>query len=538
MSKFNTNTLRTQVHAPITASRAEGQTTFEGAPAFRRDARSELFTLAVANMVAEHTFYENSGDRDERFERLVAKVAVEDPAWMGQFILWLRKGANMRSASLVAAVEAARAMLAAGIGGGRALVDAACQRADEPGEALAYWLSRHGRRVPMPVKRGLADAARRLYSEASALKYDAGQHTSSRMIHFGDVLELCHPRPVDYVQDALFAWLLNRRPGADRKVGGKDVSVPNVLETITQNRAMRQASAEDASVLTDTAALDAAGVRWEEQLSAAGDRVDKAQLWEAKIPTMGYAALLRNLSGFDKAGISDAAVEQVAARLADPVEVRRSRQFPFRFLTAWKALDSLRWGPALEQALGHSLANVPSLPGRTLILVDQSQSMFWSTSERSKTTLAEIAAIFASALALRAEQARLVQYGTESQVVPVRAGASLLRLAGQFHAMGGTNTAAAVDAHYAGHDRVVIVTDEQAGVNAGWIGVRVATPGELIPSHVPLYTWNLAGYEFGHEQAGADRRYVFGGLTDQAWGAIPMLEAGHNGQWPWETGAP
>src|SRR5690606_23104993 len=116
------------------------------------------------------------------------------------------------------------------------------------GEALAYWLGRHGRRVPKPVKRGLADAAQRLYSEQSALKYDAGQHTSSRTIHFGDVLELCHPRPVDNVQDALFAWLLDRRRGAGRKVGGKRVSVPNVLETLTANRAVRRASAEDATV--------------------------------------------------------------------------------------------------------------------------------------------------------------------------------------------------------------------------------------------------------------------------------------------------
>ena len=37
---------------------------------------------------------------------------------------------------------------------------------------LGYWLSTHGRNVPMPVKRGVADAARRLYTERAALRYD------------------------------------------------------------------------------------------------------------------------------------------------------------------------------------------------------------------------------------------------------------------------------------------------------------------------------------------------------------------------------
>ncbi|MEJ3751036.1 hypothetical protein WEI85_48475 [Actinomycetes bacterium KLBMP 9797] len=43
-----------------------------------------------------------------------------------------------------------------------------------------------------------------------------------------------------------------------------------------------------------------------------------------------------------------------------------------RFLSAYRAAPSLRWGYPLEQALGHSLNNIPSLPGRTLVLVDTS----------------------------------------------------------------------------------------------------------------------------------------------------------------------
>ncbi|MGW7465173.1 alpha/beta fold hydrolase [Streptomyces xantholiticus] len=41
------------------------------------------------------------------------------------------------------------------------------QRADEPGELLGYWTARYGRRIPKPVKRGIADAVQRLYDERS-----------------------------------------------------------------------------------------------------------------------------------------------------------------------------------------------------------------------------------------------------------------------------------------------------------------------------------------------------------------------------------
>ena len=56
----------------------------------------------------------------------------------------------------------------------RQVVDSVLLRADEPGELLAYWTSAYGRNIPKPVKRGVADAVRRLYNEQSLLKYDTG----------------------------------------------------------------------------------------------------------------------------------------------------------------------------------------------------------------------------------------------------------------------------------------------------------------------------------------------------------------------------
>jgi hypothetical protein len=272
--------------------------------------------------------------------------------------------------------------------------------------------------------------------------------------------------------------------------------------------------------------LASAGMTWESLAGWLQGPMD-AVAWEAVLPAMGYMARLRNLRNFDEAGVSDQVAAQVAARLADPDEVARSRQLPLRFLSAYRAAPSLRWAWALEQALQASLANVPALPGRTLVLVDRSGSMFAPLSRRSQVTRADAAAVFGVALALRAQSADLVEFGTSSRRVSLRKGASALSVADRFGNLGGTNTASAVRKHLRLHDRVVIVTDEQAW--AGWHG---ADPTAVVPQSVPVYTFNLAGYRFGHGPSGVGNRHTFGGLTDQAFAAIPLLESGRDADWP------
>jgi hypothetical protein len=198
-----------------------------------------------------------------------------------------------------------------------------------------------------------------------------------------------------------------------------------------------------------------------------------------------------------------------------------------RFFAAYRAAPSLRWAWALQRALDASLANVPALPGRTLVLVDRSGSMFGRLSARSDLTFADAAAVFGSALALRAADADLVQFGTLSSVVPVTAGESVLKVVDRLRDLGGTNTAAAIRAHYRGHDRVVIVTDEQA-----WAGHGGEEPTRAVPARVPVYTWNLVGYRHGHGPSGTGTRHTFAGLSDAAFAMIPLIEAGRQASWP------
>ena len=214
MAKFSGTTRRPRRINPTAPIRTTDQrtATFEGGEAFVRDQESELFLLAATNMVGEDTFYERADVRDARFRALVRSVTASNPTFIAGVdpttvgSAWPSTCAS-RCACASAAVVMAAEYVAAGGQGGRSVVARALQRADEPAEMLGYWFGAYGRNVPMPVKRGIADAVRRLYTERAALRYDG----LSRQIRMADVIELTHPSPRDDRQSALFRYLLDRR---------------------------------------------------------------------------------------------------------------------------------------------------------------------------------------------------------------------------------------------------------------------------------------------------------------------------------------
>jgi hypothetical protein len=69
--------------------------------------KSELFLLAVTNIVDKDTFYEAAGERDQRFRELVHAAVAADADWVARFVPWLRGTANLRSASALALALAA-----------------------------------------------------------------------------------------------------------------------------------------------------------------------------------------------------------------------------------------------------------------------------------------------------------------------------------------------------------------------------------------------------------------------------------------------
>ena len=551
MSKFNRKPVVAARAAtgPIRTVPSAGTTpqTFEGAPGASRDAKSELFLLATTSVdITADTFYERSDARVNRFVALVRHVAVEDPDWIFEFLKWLRGPGNIRTAAIVGAVEASLAMVHEGITGSRQIINAVCQRADEPGEIVAYLFATHGRRIPKPIKRGLADAVLRLYTQRALLKYD----TASHAVRFADVIELTHPIPYARTHtSSLFKYAIDRRHN-------REGLPPESLGILTDNYAVRAEVAEGYyGGLLSTSTLYTAGMTWEDALSLAGSNVPKADLWRAMIPSMAYMALLRNLRNFDEAGLSDEDVAPVIEKLTNPEEVKLSQQLPMRFLSAYRAVSNLRWAYPLEKALELSLGNVPELKGKTKILIDTSSSM---RSQLSKSELLrwDAAALFGLALARRCEDVEVYSFSWS----PEQAGAHYFpdyhlpagmvgdnptlhfpsikgesRLSaltrwgnGGFFIGGGTDTVGAVTHAVTADDaRVVILTDEQAGLSGR--GVSAA-----VPANTMLFTFNLAGYAVAQTES-SPTRITIGGLADAMFPLIPQLEARREGHWPWES---
>ncbi|HEY6020473.1 MAG TPA: TROVE domain-containing protein [Candidatus Paceibacterota bacterium] len=521
------------VKAPVgvigTKKSGKQAATFEGHEGFERKDKSALFLLAAGSLGGEDKFYESGNESTKRLVELVRKVAAKDPEWIFDFLMWLRSEGNIRTASIVGAVEAADVIskfkMPSGIA--RKMVSGVLQRADEPGEAMAYWLATRGRNVlmPKPIKRGIADGARRLYNEFSFLKYDSDRST----VRFGDVIEMVRPQPRKTPdsnwQSDLFRYAIEKRHGRDTEPGKS-------LEMIRAQIVLRRLAEHSPEALLEPEALQAAGMTWEDALSLAGQvKLDKSKVWKAILPSLGIMALIRNMRNLDEAKVSDYDVAKAIARIEDPVQIAKSRQLPFRFYSAYKAVQdiSVRWSQALDVALNLSLKNIPSLGGRTLILIDTSQSMSGGRlSGKSAMTYQEVAGLFGIALGLKGE-ADVYGWADSPFLFPMK-GTSVLKNLERYMGMNGcvgygTNLSAAIRKSYVPgkYARMVVISDMQ---------VQRYAAG-TIPTDIPCYFYNLAGYAPAAVET-TGRVYELGGLTDHTFKMIPMLEAGESGRWPWE----
>lgn len=574
MSKLNKGSRL--LTAPLQTEPTPTGFTHEGAPGFAREEKTELFMRATTVFAGEGSFYEDGIKADARANELVRKLAVQDWEWVKGFLPWLRSEANIRTMSLMLAVEAVYARAKAGLKGegARQLIDSVMLRADEPGEVTQYVLATIGH-LPRggSVKAGIADGAARLYNQTSALRYDK----PGLPMRFADVIDLVRPRPKvtprpedfegewdDHQQSKLFKYLLDERHHGDGSVDG--------LFVISARRELNKLTARERHALA-AAALDnrdgwehrkiqrAAARQWEWVLSWLGEgagnistALTERQRWELVIPWMGYMAVIRNLRNFEEAGVGKSLINKINDKIADPEEVANSRQLPFRFFSAHMNTRSVKWQASLEEALQASIQNVPVLDGRTLILIDTSGSMQAPLSQRpsKRRSTAKVpdrvdaAALFALALGIR-NVGKVDVYGFATGnffVENLGPGASLLRLtqafAGQVGRVGhGTEIEANVRRTFDSrkHTRVAIFTDMQAFPYADsnrlfWGGYSQGDVMSALPAGIPVYAWNLAGYS-NSAMATGNNRYELAGLTDASFGIMQRLEQGRSADWPW-----
>ncbi len=121
----------------------------------------------------------------------------------------------------------------------------------------------------------------------------------------------------------------------------------------------------------------------------------KPEIWEVLLPHMGLTALIRNLGNMSKVGLVvplSKATGTVLEKLGNAEELRKSRVHPLAILVAMNTYQAGRgvkgsstWNPvqqvvdALDAAFYTSFGNVRPMNKSTLLALDCSASMTWST---------------------------------------------------------------------------------------------------------------------------------------------------------------
>ncbi len=298
-----------------------------------------------------------------------------------------------------------------------------------------------------------------------------------------DVLRLARPTPADNTRRALFGWLTDKP--IERWAPATEADLP---EEVLALAAFRKAESAEAQILI----LGNMHARWD----LLADTAKGSAVWAAIARKMGPQALRMNLNTLVRHGVigpdNREMIDYVAARLADPDEIRRSRQFPYQFLAAYmNASDEVpqKIKAALHTAAEIACGNVPELPGPVVIGLDVSGSMGspvtgnrgWVGHPRSgsasKMRCVDVAALFAAAILRRNPESVVIPFDTaayEAKVDPTDSVLSLAeRLAG--YGGGGTNCSlplAAANARYANRKFAgcVLVSDQESWVGAGQNG--------------------------------------------------------------------
>lgn len=385
-----------------------------GAPAYSMDAKSKLVTQVLCSFFDEEQFYgKNTEDMTQTIKRVIAK----EPQFVSNLAVFARRVFNMRSVSHV--LTAYLAHETSGKPYVRGTIEGITLRGDDLTEVMAFYLSAFGKPIPNSLRRAIADKLV-TFDEYTLAKYK-GDNKSVKM---RDLICLCRPRPQTSKQEDLFKRCLENR-----------------LET---------------------------PLTWEAELSANGNN---AETWEKLIDSgkIGYMALLRNLRNIIKANPSN--IQQVYDIIQDSERVRKSKQLPFRFYSAYKAVADISGSKVfdvLENALESSVNNMPKLPGSTVIAVDISGSMSSPVSSNSEVKCYEIAMLLGLLANRICENSYFYTFNNRLVKQAVSSKCNILETVGVAGCNGGTNMALPFQKMIddkINADRVIILSDNMNNYN-------------------------------------------------------------------------
>lgn len=351
----------------------------EGAEAYKLSSEMELYTAVVTSSLSDK-FYETAEEQITRMSALISKC---DHKFVAQLAVYARTEMNLRSIPLFLVVELAK------IHNGDNLVSRTIEkvvlRADEIMELLIcyQWRNKSGRnksegrkklaRLSHQVQAGLQCAFNR-FDEYQFAKYNR----DNLEVKLRDALFLVHPKAKDDAQQAIFDKIVNN-----------SLETPYTWET--ELSALGQQEFE-----TPEAKQNAIKAKWEELIGSG---------------KLGYMALLRNLRNILNAEVDSDLIKDVAERLSNPHEVARSKQFPFRYLSAYRELRGNPNGntpivmDALEDSIVASAQNITGFDKNTRVLLacDVSGSMNYPISSKSSVKNYDIGIVLAMLLKNRCE---------------------------------------------------------------------------------------------------------------------------------------
>jgi len=356
-------------------------TNHEGAKAYKLTPEMELYS-AVVTASLQDQFYEKTTDKLERLRTLIAK---NDPGFVARLAVYTREKMYLRSVPLVLAVELARTHKGDNLVS--RMTGRIVQRADEITELLAYYALANNRKevkqlnnLSKQLQKGLAISFNK-FDEYQFAKYNRKAAVTLR-----DALFVVHPKAKDDSQQVLF-----------NKIIQDDLQTPYT---------------------------------WETELSAAGQvAYDSAQkkamafkkVWEELIDSnkLGYMATLRNLRNMLDYDVSTEHLQKVCATLSDEEAVLKSKQLPFRFLSAYRELKDIDHGMivsikrALEKALQISVQHLKGFDAKTRVVIacDVSGSMQKPISPKSKVMLYDIGLLLGMLLQHKCEYVNAGMFG-------------------------------------------------------------------------------------------------------------------------------
>jgi hypothetical protein len=481
-------------------------TNYEGAPAYPLSPALELYAATVASSLSDQ-YYENKG---KRIARLVSLIGKNDPVFVAQLAIYAREQMHLRSIPLVLAVELAKVHRGNDLVS--RLVSRVVNRADEITELLAYYQASNERvgikklgKLSKQIQKGVALAFNK-FDEYQFAKYNRATEIKLR-----DALFLAHPKAKDAAQQAIFDKITN-----------------NTLET---------------------------PYTWEVELSVLGqqsfsDENEKAvafrQKWEELIDSkkVGYMAILRNLRNILAAQVSAAHLQKVADYIGNKNAVLQSKQFPFRFLAAYRELlyseypNKALFIAALERAALQSAENVQGFDAQTRVLLacDVSGSMQSPISERSVIQQYDIGLVLAMLLKNRCQTVVSGLFGDTWKMIDLPQ-TQILANTEALHKREG-EVGYSTNGHLvlkdlisrkAVMDKILIFTDCQLW-NSEYTEESLATYWNEYKSKIApqakLYLFDLAGYGSLPLEKAQEDVFLIAGWSDKVFAMMEALEQG------------